>query len=213
MIYISENANSALISYLEQLDNIRIIHGTDKVYSQVSAHPDIYMCSLGDKVIHADMDEIGFMYPQCCAFNAACTGKYLIGNLNILSERLLNEAASMEKIHVKQGYSKCNVAIIDENFIITSDMGIYKSCCERLNVLKISESTRENPMIKLKGFDYGFIGGSCGRIGDEIIFHGRISDHADFDKIYKFISERGLTIREFDFPLEDIGSIIQEVDS
>ena len=212
MIYVSENANENLISYLKTLDEVTVMQRTDLVYEQVSAHPDIYMCSLKDKVIHAKDDELGFKYPENCAYNAVCTGKYFIHNLKITSRRLLKEAEDMNLtlLDVPQGYTKCNVVVVNENSIITSDRGIYDRCKSYLDVLLISESTKEDPYILLKGFPYGFIGGTSGRAGEEIIFNGRISDHPDYDKIKTFIESRGLKIREFDHPLEDIGSIIHE---
>ena len=84
----------------------------------------------------------------------------------------------------------------------SSDL-ICKAASPHLDVLLIRPG-----YIILKGFDYGFIGGTCGRIGDEIIFNGDISAHPDYDAIQAFIKSRGLDIKYFDYPLEDIGSII-----
>jgi hypothetical protein len=55
---------------------------------------------------------------------------------------------------------------------------------------------------------YGFIGGCCGKIEDEFVFYGDITEHPDFEKIYNFINDRNIKIKWFDFPLEDIGSIL-----
>lgn len=206
MIYVSEKADDKLISYLAGLDRVSIVKSTDAVYPQVSSHPDIYMCSLEGKIISAEEGELSYRYPGNCRFNAACTGKYLIANMDIISPRLREAASSYEFIHVRQGYAKCSIACIDETHIITSDEGIYRACRDRLDVLKIRSGH-----ILLPGFDYGFIGGACGRIGDEIIFSGRVSDHPDGEKIYEFISGTGLEIKEFDYPLTDIGSIIYEI--
>ena len=73
-----------------------------------------------------------------------------------------------------------------------------------LNVLKVSPG-----FVKLDGYDTGFIGGTSGRVGDEIIFHGDLFVHPDFQRIVSFIEKRGLTCRWFsDFKLTDIGSIL-----
>ena len=136
---------------------------------------------------------------------------------------------TLEIIDVPQGYTKCNTLIVDEYSIITSDVGIYNSCYGRphltgndaaaedckscisgspapqLEVLLI-----EKGHIKLQGFDYGFIGGASGRVGDTIIFNGDITQHPDYEKITAFIESRGLKIKHFTgYPLEDIGSIIE----
>ncbi len=205
MIYISENAGEALKKYLNTLDEVHIVHATDLVYPQIASHPDIYMCRLGDEIIHARPCEIGCSYPDDIAFNAACTGRYFIHNTAYTAVRLLDaaKAKGMHIIDVKQGYAKCNTAVIDETSVITSDMGIYRAASPQLDVLLIRPGH-----IVLRGFEYGFIGGTCGRIGDEIIFSGDISAHPDYDKIQGFIKGRGLNIKYFDYPLEDIGSII-----
>ena len=205
MIYVSENAGEALKEYLCTLDDVHIVYATELVYPQIASHADIYMCRLGDEIIHAQDSEIGYSYPADIAFNAACTGRYFIHNTGYTSKRLLAAAKSkgMDIIHVNQGYTKCNTAIIDASSIITSDNGIYKAASPQLEVLLINPGH-----ILLRGFDYGFIGGTCGRIGNEIIFNGDISAHPDYDRIQAFIRDRGLNIKYFDYPLEDIGSII-----
>lgn len=205
MIYISENAGSDLKEYLLIRDEVHIVHSTELVYPQIASHADIYMCRLGDEVIHAKADELGYSYPDNIAFNAACTGRYFIHNTAHTAKRLLDAARAkgMHIIDVKQGYTKCNTAIIDESSVITSDRGIFKAVSQKLDALLISTGH-----ILLKGFDYGFIGGACGRVGDEIIFNGNISAHPDYNEIRAFIENRGLNIKYFDYPLEDIGSII-----
>lgn len=205
MIYVSENAGAALKEYLSTLDEVHIVHATELVYPQIASHADIYMCRLGDRIIHAQDSEIGYSYPADITFNAACTGRYFIHNTRYTSKRLLDTARSMgmDIIHVNQGYTKCNTAVIDKTSIITSDQGICNAASPKLEVLLISPGH-----ILLKGFDYGFIGGTCGRIGNEIIFNGDITAHPDYDSIQAFIKSRGLDIKHFDYPLEDIGSII-----
>lgn len=205
MIYISENAGEPLKEYLNTLDEVHIVHSTELVYPQIASHADIYMCRLDDEVIHAKADELGYSYPDNIAFNAACTGRYFIHNTAHTAKHLLDAARAkgMHIIDVKQGYTKCNTAIIDETSVITSDKGICKAASPHLDVLLIRPGH-----IILTGFNYGFIGGTCGRVGDEIIFNGNISAHPDYNEIRAFIENRGLNIKYFDYPLEDIGSII-----
>ena len=62
---------------------------------------------------------------------------------------------------------------------------------------------------ELPGYDTGFLGGTSGRVGDEIVFNGDLSAHPDFEAIKDFIRSRGLQIKYFEsYPLRDIGSII-----
>ena len=209
-IYLSETANPLLIEYLNQQGHIiNIIKMSDITYNPVSSHPDIYMCSMGpgNPVFFGCPEKIGKKYPNNIIYNAACTGQFFIHNTKYTDSQLLKYAESsqtLEIIHVPQGYTKCSTLIIDENSIITSDIGIYNSCYSKLDVLLI-----EKGHIKLQGFDYGFIGGASGRIGDTIIFNGDITKHPDYEKIAAFIESRNLKIKYFtEYPLEDIGSII-----
>ena len=212
-IYISETANPLLIEYLEQQGHIiRIIGMSDITYKPVSSHPDIYMCSMGPgkPVFFGCSEKIGSKYPENIIYNAACTGKYFIHNIKHTDPELLEhvktKAKTIEIIDVPQGYTKCNTLIVNECSIITSDVGIYNSCYSKLDVLLI-----EKGRIRLQGFDYGFIGGASGRIGDTIVFNGDITQHPDYEKIAAFIESRGLKIKYFtEYPLEDIGSIIWE---
>ena len=187
---------------------INIIEISDVTYKPVSSHPDIYMCSMGPgkPVFFGCPEKIGSKYPGNIIYNAACTGKYFIHNTKHTNPELLKQIPeTVEIISVPQGYTKCNTLIVDENSIITSDFGIHKLCYDKLNVLLI-----EKGHIKLQGFGYGFIGGASGRIGDTIIFNGDVSQHPDYEKIAAFIEDRDLKIKYFtEYPLEDIGSIIE----
>lgn len=206
-IYLSEMAHPLLIEYFKSKGyHIHIIENTDITYEPVSSHPDIYMCSLGlnKPIFFGCPEKIGKKYPHNIIYNAACTGKFFIHNLKYTDQQLLKAADGMVKINVSQGYSKCNILIVNETSIITSDAGIYNACRDQLDVLLISPGH-----IKLKNFDYGFIGGASGRIEDTIVFNGNLEKHPDYMKITDFITNRGLNILYFkEYQLEDIGSII-----
>lgn len=244
--YVSELAPEELTSFLkEEGYDVRIIRKTDKVYSEVSAHPDIYMTRLGagseSPLFHGDSEKLGFRYPDNIIYNAAICGRYFIHNLKYSSPELISSAEKyvwekysqdMVTIHTKQGYTKCNIVVVDETHIITEDEGIRKSVelamyrernaigrgkgeerlkarddfdRRKIKVLKIAPG-----YVHLPGFPNGFIGGASGRVGDTIVFNGDISKHPDYDKINDFIKDAGLGIKYFDYPLTDIGSIITE---
>lgn len=157
------------------------------VYPGIASHPDIYMCKLGldqdAPVVFSYPEELGHDYPDDIAFNAACTGRYFIHHLQYTAPRLLDivrneihahshfpdeadprggDGPGLHCIDVRQGYSKCSIAIVDERSIITSDRGIAKAITRSghdIDCLLISEG-----YVKLRGFDHGFIGGTCGLI-------------------------------------------------
>jgi len=121
---------------------------------------------------------------------------------------ILNKAKELglESIHVKQGYTKCSLVILDDNAAITSDKGLAAALKKYgIDILLITHGH-----VNLPGFPYGFLGGASGKVDDEIIFNGNLSAHPDFEKIKDFICQRGLKVTWFEeYPLEDIGSIIQ----
>ena len=112
--------------------------------------------------------------------NACINGNTIICNTKKTDKRIIDHAVSnrMKILHTNQSYTKCSVAIISENAIITADKGIASLCRnENTDVLLIKEGR-----IELKGYPYGFIGGCCGKLSPDIIaFSGKIKDHPDYD--------------------------------
>lgn len=241
-VYISEEANPELKEYLKKNGyKLAEIIKTDAVYDEVSAHPDIYMCKLGAEenapVYHGDINKLGFKYPENIRYNAAVCGRFFLHNLRYTDSDLLAAARLyisekyadsdfdtgesseyteiMKEIYVPQGYTKCNIVVVSDDRIITSDAGIERYVKKALKENGLKENKLrvllvEPGQVELKGFNYGFLGGASGRVGDEIVFNGDITVHSDYGKIKEFIEEAGLGIKYFDYPLTDIGSIIAE---
>lgn len=216
-IYLSSLAHPILQDYLKkQGHELNLIQENDTVYEEVCTHADLYMCKLGAlpkaAVFHIEsMEELGFRYPDNVKYNGVCMGNYFIHNLKHTSKRLMKcvQAMKLQTIDVKQGYTKCNMVVIDDHTAITSDVGLYNSlqtAADSLQILLIRQG-----YVSLQGFPYGFLGGASGRVGDEIIFNGNLEEHPDFRKIQLFIEAQGLKVKYFkEYPLTDIGSIIEE---
>lgn len=207
-IYVSEMANFELLEYLRNKKYQLIYTKCDQVYPAIKTHPDILMCHLGSELFKGKPEKIGDKYPKDIRYNCACTGKYFIHNLKYTDEKLLSRAKElgMTLINVAQGYTKCNVVVVNQNAIITSDMGIYKACKDKLKVLLIAPG-----QILLPQMNTGFLGGASGRIDDEILFNGDLRQHSDFTRIVKFIQNEGLKAVWFEgYPLTDIGTIISD---
>jgi hypothetical protein len=228
-VCLSENANKLLKNNLRAKGYELIeIRSTEAVYDAVSSHADIYLCRLPGEIIVAPVQlplieeellrcqvnflsgvsALGLKYPFNVGFNAAWVGNYLIHNTRHSDSVLLARAenAGLKLLQVKQGYTKCSITVVDENSVITSDQGLETSLRRHgIRVLLISPGH-----VSLPGFPYGFLGGASGRLKDEIIFNGDLTRHPDFERIVTFIEERGLKPVWFsEYPLEDIGSIIQ----
>lgn len=213
-IYLSKNAIPELAEYLKGKGwDICTISGVSGLQTQICSHPDIYMCKMGASddapVFYGNPRKLGDSYPADVPYNAACTGKYFIHNLKYTDESLLEYSKSLGliPINIRQGYSKCSIAVIDEDSVITSDEGAAKTLlASGLDVLLIQRG-----FIKLPGYNYGFIGGTCGRIDNEIVFNGDLTLHPQHELICDFITAKGLKIKYFKgYELEDIGSVISD---
>ena len=222
-IHLSPLAGMPLIEYLKQKGfEICFTQALASVAEPVAHHPDLILCKLGidDKapVFRGDPLRLGSAYPADILYNACCTGRYFIHNLKYTAPELLAAAGQaaqhmkkpLLRLSVPQGYTKCNIVCVDEKSIITSDVGIEKACVSvGMSVLKIRPG-----QVLLPGYSYGFLGGTSGRIGDEIVFNGDLSAHPDFNVISAFIESHGLSCVYFkDYPLTDIGSIIVDMSS
>ena len=213
-VYLSERANPILIEYLkERKYDISYVFSTTYTYNSVSSHPDMYLCKLGfRKMFYGNPEKLGFNYPENIKYNAAVMGNYFIHNLKFTSHDLLDEVKRTDRklISVQQGYTKCNLAIIDSHAAITSDQGIAQAIRSADKDGEIDLLVIEPGHIKLKGKEYGFIGGASGRVGDEMIFHGNLEDHPDCGKMVEFVRKHHCRLKYFpEFELEDIGSIIE----
>ena len=211
-IYISGRADRAIIEYLAdcgyEVCMLPRIPGPDPA---IADHPDLVLCSLGPRrpVFHGKIATVRRPYPADVPYNACCTGKYFIHNLKYTHAELLAaaEVADMIPVNVPQGYSRCSCLPVDETSVITADQGIIRACRDAgLTVLEVTPG-----YVELPGYKYGFIGGCGGRIGNTVVFHGSLAGHPDGERIRNFIEERGLKCIDFaDFPLRDIGSVIEE---
>ncbi len=126
-------------------------------------------------------------YPYDIALNALQLGNKIIGRIDMTSNHILKNYP--EQIKTNQGYARCSVCKIDENNIITADESISAAVSSFANVTMIKYG-----YIKLNGYDYGFIGGACGKLKNSIVFFGNINTHPDSKKITASIERCGCDI-------------------
>lgn len=145
-------------------------------------------------------------YPNDIAYNIIVTESYAVHNFKFTDTAVKQFIASKKQINVSQGYSSCSCCAIKDGVFITSDTGICNSLISNgLSVLKINCGD-----IKLPGYDYGFFGGSCGKISDDIlVVNGNLSNHPDYNEIISFCKYYNVnTVSLSDNPIFDIGSLI-----
>lgn len=147
-------------------------------------------------------------YPSDVPLNAKVIGNRVLCNAKYLSESVKRTISScgFELINVKQGYAACSTVVINYNALITDDESIYASSKSNgIDCILISKGS-----VELKGYNYGFIGGTCGMIDKNLIaFTGSINHHTDAELIVNFLNKYNVRYIELtDGPLVDIGGII-----
>lgn len=195
------------------------------LYEAISGHPDIFFIKTESGLILApnlpdkfkkilNKKNISFfegengvdkVYPQTAAYNAVITEELFIHNLKYTDKYLLEKFSGLEKIHVNQAYTRCNLLALKENHFITSDHGIERVLKKRnLAVLYINPEK-----IILPGMKNGFFGGCCGIHGNTIFIIGNLDFIDDGKTARKYIADLGYELIElYDGPLFDGGGLI-----
>lgn len=109
-------------------------------------------------------------------------------------------------ININQGYSKCNICILNENSFLTSDKGILlKASNYGFNTYYLDDCE-----ISLNGYKNGFWGGCSGLIDrDKLFFNGNIESLSCYKDLLDILAKEKIEpIYSREAPLTDIGSII-----
>ncbi len=130
-------------------------------------------------------------YPGDAALNVLLISGFAFHKPGITEPRLkeLLDAHGYLWVPVPQGYTACSTVVVDPNSLITADEKIASAAAETgFDVLKIQPG-----YIDLPGYAYGFLGGSCGKIGpSKLAFTGHLNGHPDHPAILNFLSDRGI---------------------
>lgn len=129
--------------------------------------------------------EISEKYPSNIALNAALVGNYLLCKASSLACEVTEYCKNngIVIVNVNQGYTKCSTLVVNDNAIITADLGISRVAKHYgIDCLLINPGH-----IYLNGSNYGFIGGASVVIGDNIYFFGDINHHPDSGNILEFV--------------------------
>ena len=206
------------------------------VYPEISSHVDIFACKVKDKIVveksaykmlknKLNNDEnilisgetmISYDYPNDIKYNVCMVGNKAIHNFKYTDSKIISELnkSNFEIINVKQGYSNCSIAVIDEKSIILSDRGLYNNLKNSgLDILFLDYI----PDIKLfdENGEYsqknGFIGGAISRIDENIVVFGDLDKIDYYGNIRNFIESRNLKIIDFEgLDVVDYGGVIEQ---
>lgn len=229
-VIIAGNVDAEIINYLKKLElNIIPTSKCIDVDDSISYHPDIVIHPVNHntlviapnvfdyykdilkgsnlKLIRGEK-KLKVKYPDDIAYNIGRMKNIAIHNYDhtdeVLKFHLKKEG--LELINVKQGYSKCSMAIVDEVSAITADKPIYEALTERgYSILLI-----EAGYITLENQKYGFIGGATGNYSkDLLLFSGLLDQHPDKESILKFIKNKNKSIHFLSNKnIVDLGTII-----
>jgi hypothetical protein len=195
------------ISYHPDIVLHPINHNTLMIAPNVFDYYEEKLYGMGIKIIKGQT-KLSKDYPGDIAYNVGRVGNFAVHNFKYTDEKLKYylKKENLEFVNVNQGYTKCSMAIVDENAIITSDHYIYK----KLTALDIDVLLIQSGFINLEGYPYGFIGGTNGNLSkEEIIFSGSLNEHSDKEKILKFLKKYNKRIIWLsNEKIVDIGTII-----
>ncbi len=132
----------------------------------------------------------GSVYPEDICLNLLPINGSLFGRLDRAAPELI--AAYPHRIHVNQGYTRCSVLKLSEQAAITADKGLAAALSENgINVLCIQPGH-----IRLKGYNYGFIGGASFLSPDgTVCFFGNFHNHPDASSIEAFAADHRIRLR------------------
>lgn len=214
---------------LAKTGQLILLEGNSPVYKSISNHPDIYICQGPGKavispdtppVIQETLRDLDFpfvwgisepvkQYPGSAKYNAVVTKRLIIHNFKITDPAILEVFSEQERVHVKQGYTRCNLLPLElpggAIRFITSDQGIKKV----LDNLGYEVLYVDPKRIVLKGQKHGFFPGCCGILNDVVLINGSLGTHPEGEVIRAFIHNTGFRTHElFEGRLTDVGSIL-----
>lgn len=225
-------AGTGMKPYEKSLANLQITCFYSKpiptLTDSVRTHLDLAVFPIGDKDFILDISQTQLYdklislhahpqyantavtngYPQEAKLNCVRIGNQLFGNLKTIDTKILEQCkkSSVSICTVKQGYTKCSVAVVAKDALITDDIGIASVAkSNKQDVLLVEKGS-----VQLNGYPYGFIGGCCSLVAqDMMLFTGHIKRHTNAAEISDFLRNYRIYPESLsNGDLTDIGSFI-----
>lgn len=144
-------------------------------------------------------------YPSDVKFNALRAGDHLICKRDVCAKSIIKRFDEEKITNSSQGYVKCSVIDIGGEYFATDDKYLHeiiKSLGKKCILL-------DKGFVKIKDYDYGFIGGASGYAHDKIFLTGLIKDETNRIRLEEFareINKELIYLTEYD--IFDIGTLI-----
>lgn len=199
--------NSLIEKKIAAHTDLNLLHIHDNVFICARGLEEQYMDLLTEANIQTSKSLIKSPYPEDVGLNVGLVGKYAVFNPKTISEHVFGyiNKADLIQIHVKQGYTKCNIVPVSSEAIITEDEGMCRIGQKYLDVLCLPVGS-----IQLNGYKHGFIGGACGKLSkDTLAITGKLNCVNEYQNMIQFCKCHGVSIVELSnqHPI-DIGSLI-----
>lgn len=155
-------------------------------------------------IINANEDPLE-KYPSDVKFNALRAGEHLICKRDVCAKSIIKRFDEGKIINSSQGYVKCSVIDIGGECFVADDKYLYeiiKSLGKKCILL-------DKGFVKIKDYDYGFIGGASGYARDKIFLTGKIINEANRIRLEEFareINKELIYLTEYD--IFDIGTLM-----
>ncbi len=143
-------------------------------------------------------------YPFDVIFDCLGVKNVLYGKDGFVSEMIREQYGKFASVN--QGYTRCSVALLSDECAVTADEGIASALKkDGIDVLVIRPGH-----ILLNGYDYGFIGGAGGSLGNGVYgFFGDLFGHPDGEAIAEFAMRHKIkAVSLSDEPLSDNGGLL-----
>ena len=177
-------------------------------YESVSCHPDVFVYqdstttllapnaprALAEKLaslampFHWGGSPVGKSLKDSSLYNCVSTDTCLFHRKGYTDEVLLALNRGKRFVELPQSYTRCSMFPLSDQAFITSDAGIHKAL-ERVGFSSFLFSPAE---IRIPVHAYGFLGGTCGRWGDQLFFLGNPLRHKDGEALLRFVEANGL---------------------
>lgn len=155
-------------------------------------------------IINADEDPHE-KYPSDVKFNALRVGDHLICKKDVCAKSIIKRFDEEKIINSSQGYVKCSIIDVGSEYFVTDDKYLHeiiKSLGKKCILL-------DKGFVKIKDYDYGFIGGASGYARDKIFLTGKIINEANRIRLEEFareINKELIYLTEYD--IFDIGTLM-----
>lgn len=192
----------------------------------VKSHPDMSLFKYDDETLIASRESFDYYneifkgtkiniinanedplekYPSDVKFNALRAGEHLICKSDVCAKCIIKRFDEAKIINSSQGYVKCSIIDVGSEYFASDDKYLYeiiKSLGQKCILL-------DKGFVKIKDYDYGFVGGASGYARDKIFLTGKIINEANRIRLEEFareINKELIYLTEYD--IFDIGTLM-----